>query len=85
MSKRTGCLTGQVKFKGRCVKLKEGDYVTVISNAQGTAWESGVIMDINKDGAMIGYGSRNCPRSYRLYGIEDRREPLYNLKLRMGD
>lgn len=83
--KRQGCSTGYKKVGNRCVRLKEGDYVTVISNAQGTAWESGVIMDLNKDGAMIGYGSRNCPKAYRLYGIEDRREPLYNLKLRLGD
>jgi hypothetical protein len=64
-------------------KLKEGDYVTVLGNAKGTVWESGIILDINSEGAIIGYGSRNCPKWARLYGMNVR-EPLYNLKLRKG-
>jgi len=65
-------------------KFKVGDYVTVIPNAKGTVWESGTIMDINEDGAQIGYGSKNCPRWARLYGMNNR-IPLYHLKHRKGD
>jgi len=65
-------------------KLKVGEYVTVKGNAKGTVWESGVILDINSEGAIIGYGSRNCPRWARLYGLGIR-EPLENLKHRKGE
>jgi hypothetical protein len=64
--------------------LKVGDYVTVLGNARGTVWESGVILDINSEGAIIGYGSKNCPKWARLYGL-GLREPLDNLELRKGD
>lgn len=70
--------------KKKTSKFKVGDYVTVIPNAKGTVWESGIIMDINPEGAIIGYGSKNCPRWARLYGLHGR-EPLYNLKKRKGD
>jgi len=66
-------------------KFKVGDYVTVLGNAQGTVWESGIILDINSEGAIIGYGSKNCPKWARLYGILGIREPLENLELRKGD
>jgi len=65
-------------------KFKVGDYVTVKSNAKGTVWESGIILDITSEGAMIGYGSRNCPKWARLFGMTVR-EPFYNLELRKGD
>jgi len=65
-------------------KFKVGDYVTVKPNAKGTVWESGIILDINSEGAIIGYGSKNCPRWARLYGMTVR-EPLYNLEHRKGD
>jgi hypothetical protein len=64
--------------------FKVGDYVTVKGNAIGTVWESGVIMDINEEGALIGYGSKNCPRMFRLYGFHGR-EPIHNLEHRKGE
>jgi len=36
-------------------KFKVGDYVTVRGNARGTIWESGVIDDINSEGAINAY------------------------------
>ena len=62
-------------------KFKVGDYVTVKPNAKGTVWESGIILDINSEGAIIGYGSKNCPKWARMYGMGGR-EPLYNLEHR---
>ena len=50
------------------MKFKVGDYVRVIDNAKGTAWEYGKIMDINKQGALIGYGSKVMPDYWRIYG-----------------
>ena len=40
-------------------KLHVGNYVKVIGNAKGTVWESGVIADIDEDGALIKYGVRD--------------------------
>jgi len=66
------------------MKFKVGDYVTVKPNATGTVWESGIIMDINKNDATIGYGSKDCPRMFRLYGM-NQRVPLYELEHRKDD
>ena len=65
-------------------KFNVGDYVTVKTNAKGTVWESGIIMSINEDGAKIGYGTKDCPKWARLYGMNNR-VPLHNLEIRKGE
>lgn len=61
------------------MQFKVGDYVEVIPNAKGTVWESGFIMDVDERGAIIGYGSRDCPKSLLMYGMATR-VPLYDLR-----
>ena len=61
-------------------KFKVGDYVQVKSNAPGTAWEAGIIEDINEDGALIGFGSKGLPAYLRLHGLYGRK-PLDDLVL----
>ena len=65
-------------------KFKVGDYVTVRGNARGTIWESGVIDDINSEGAIIAYGSKYAPKYARLYGLAIR-IPLERLEHRAED
>ena len=69
-----------------CVKgehtMKKGDTVRVFGNAVGTAWEIGMIMDINKDGAIIGYCARYIDDPWALYGCQPvQRVPLNKLEL----
>jgi len=62
--------------------MKKGDTVRVLGNAVGTAWEIGMIMDINKDGAIIGYGARYIDDPWALYGCQPvQRIPLNKLEL----
>ena len=42
-----------------------GDKVRVDGNAKNTIWETGIITDLNKDGALINYGDRWSP----IYGM----------------
>ena len=56
--------------------IRTGSRVCVIGNARNTCWETGIIEDINADGALINHGSRNYP----LYG-KGIRVPLTGLEL----
>ena len=59
--------------KNMSFNFKEGDRVEVIGNAKGTAWESGVITDIDENGAVIDYSY-----PHGMYGLA-KREPLTKL------
>ena len=53
-----------------------GDKVRVDENAKGTIWETGIIADINKDDALINYGTPQNP----IFGM-GRRVPLTRLEV----
>ena len=42
-----------------------GDRVRILGNAKDTCWEFGYVMDIDGDGALINFGSRDNP----IYGM----------------
>ena len=56
--------------------IRAGSRVCVIGNAKGTCWETGIVEDINTDGALINHGSRNYP----VYG-KGNRVPLTGLEV----
>ena len=60
-------------------EIRVGDFVRVMTNAKGTAWEDGKVMKIFPDGALIGYGGKNLPNHLRIYGCAVH-EPLRNLE-----
>ncbi len=60
--------------------MKEGNYVRVRGNAEGTVWESGRILDIDENGtALIGYGGCETRREFLLIGM-GLRVPLEDLE-----
>lgn len=49
--------------------IKDGDFVTITTNAQGTAWDSGKIMGIWPDGTfLIGFGGKHMSDDLRIFG-----------------
>ena len=54
--------------------IKKGTKVRILGNAKHTAWETGYVVDINEDGALINYGSWQIP----IYGMGTRK-PLEKL------
>jgi len=46
--------------------IEIGDHVSIPSHAKDTVWESGWVMDINQQGALIKYGARG---DTGLYGL----------------
>ena len=56
--------------------IKVGDRVRIFGNAKGICWETGIVENINADGALINHGSRNYP----VYG-KGIRVPLTGLEV----
>ena len=58
-----------------------GDYVEVLDTEEDSAWRFGRIIHINikAQTAIIGYGSKNAPKDFLLYGTFTP-EPLGHLK-----
>ena len=42
-------------------KITEGTKVRILGNAKDTCWETGYVADINADGALINFGSKDYP------------------------
>ena len=57
-------------------EIKEGSHVRILGNAVGTCWETGYVTDINAEGALINFGSRDSP----IYGMGIRK-PLFSLEV----
>ena len=56
--------------------IEEGSYVRILSNPIGACWGTGYVADINKDGAVINFGTKGFP----IYGAGIRR-PMSELEL----
>ena len=56
--------------------IKVGDKVRIPENSKDTCWETGTVVDINSDGALINYGDRWDP----IYGMGIRK-PLDQLEM----
>lgn len=56
--------------------IEKGSQVRILGNAKGTAWETGYVVDINEDGALINFGSWQIP----VYGMGIRK-PLDKLEV----
>lgn len=57
-------------------EIAKGSHVRIISNVKDTGWETGYVVDINEDGALINYGSWQIP----IYGMGIRK-PLDQLEM----
>lgn len=53
-------------------EVREGDWVTIPSHAQSTAWDAGHVTGVQGDNLYIGYGGRNTPSYNWLYGMRPR-------------
>lgn len=49
--------------------VRIGDYVEVLSNAEGTAWRFGVVERITPLGAIISYGDPGQRPEWRLWAL----------------
>ena len=56
-------------------EIIEGSQVRILGNAVGTCWEIGRVVDINAEGALINFGSKEYP----IYGMGIRK-PLFSLE-----
>ena len=59
------------------MKLKIGDKIRVLTNAKGTAWETGFIHEIKDNKAVINYGLKELP----IFGLYDYWKDFNELEL----
>jgi hypothetical protein len=56
--------------------IEEGSHVRIFGNAKDTVWETGHVVDIDEEGALINFGSKQFP----IYGMRIRK-PLDKLEV----